>query len=539
MATTGSISSWNCQSPEFIHEFLLGVSFITPERLAVMESAADGVLHAVSYEELAARTADRTEELAALGIGVGDRVALESDSSASALTLLMACSALGATFLPLSPQTPVNRRLAIVGMTGPVLYLRSGGEQPPGLPAPTGSGRFGPEGMVLERAPHRRVHHRTAAVTTDPAYVVFTSGSTGTPKGVVMSHRGYLAFCRGMLRQNIITAEDRVASTSPFQFDFSLLDAGLALGSGAVLVPVPRELLRWPRRFVRFLREAGATQVNGVPSIWRPLLRHEPGQLSELGAVRGVLFSGERFPLEDLRLLQRELPGVRIVNCFGSTESIACAFADIPNPLPADQTEVPIGRPHAGAEILLIDGEGRPVDEIGAVGEIHLRSPALFTGYWDDPAATRAALVADPLDPRSGQVVYRSGDLAHRGDGGQLYFHGRMDSMVKIRGNRVELEAVEHRLHASPSVEAAAVTVVPRAGDAADPVLTAFVVPVAGAASWEPAGLREFCGRQLPDYMVPEQFHPIDRLPLNPNGKVDRARLHFLIPALPGKEGSE
>ncbi|MBD0735166.1 AMP-binding protein [Streptomyces sp. CBMA29] len=533
MATTGSFSPWHRHAPEFLHEFLLGASEAVPTRPAVVESAPDGGFHTVTYRELAAHTAARTEELAGLGIGVGDRVALESDSSAAVLTLLMACSALGATFLPLSPQSPVGRRLTIVGMTGPALYLRAGGEEPPGLPASTGTGRFGPEGLVIERAPARRAHHRTGAVSTDPAYVVFTSGSTGTPKGVVMSHRGYLAFCRGMLRHDIVTAEDRVASTSPFQFDFSLLDAGLALGSGATLVPVPRGLLRWPRRFARFLREAGATQVNGVPSIWRPLLRHEPARLSELGAVRGILFSGERFPLEDLRLLRGGLPGVRIVNCFGSTESIACTFSDIPDPLPADQADLSIGRPHAGAEILLIDDEGRPVDEPGAVGEIHLRSPALFTGYWNDPAATRAVLVADPLEPRSGQLVYRSGDLASRGADGELYFHGRVDSMVKIRGNRVELGAVEHRLRAFPSVEAATVLVVPRAGDTADPVLTAFVVPEP-AADWDPVQLREFCGKELPDYMVPDELRAVDRLPLNPNGKVDRARLLALV--LPGKE---
>lgn len=280
MATTGSISPRHCQTPEFLHEFLLGAStgHSAVERAAVIERAPEGGLRTVSYRKLAALTAARSEELAAIGIGVGDLVALESDSSASALTLAMACSALGATFVPLSPESPAGRRRTIVGMTGPALYLRSGGEELPGLPAPTGSGCFGPGGLVIERAPARRAHHRTAAVCTDPAYVVFTSGSTGTPKGVVMSHRGYLAFCRGMLGHGIATAEDRVASTSPFQFDFSLLDAGLALGSGAALVPVPRALLRWPRRFVRFLREAGATQVNGVPSIWRPLLRRGPAR---------------------------------------------------------------------------------------------------------------------------------------------------------------------------------------------------------------------------------------------------------------------
>ncbi|MEU7576090.1 AMP-binding protein [Streptomyces sp. NPDC041068] len=531
-------------SGEFLHEFLLAAGRSHPHRTAVVERAPDGALKSLSYEDLATRTQAWAGELSALDVGVGDRVVLESDSSSSALAMLMACSTLGATFVPLSPRTPSARRLSIVGMTDPVLYLCSeeansgdsssvdnvGGLA--ALPARTGLGRFGPRGLTIERPPAERPRHRRSPVTTDPAYIVFTSGSTGTPKGVVMSHRGYLGFCRGMLRYGVVTEEDRVASTSPFQFDFSLLDAGLALGTGATLVPVPRGLLRWPRRFARFLREAEVTQVNGVPSIWRPLLRHEPERLGELGAVRGILFSGERFPLSDLRVLRSALPGIRIVNCFGSTESVACCFSDVPDPLPRDEAELSIGRPHPGAEILLIDGEGHPVDSPGTVGEIHLHSPALFTGYWGDPEGTRRALVPDPLDPRSGQVVYRSGDLASWGHDGELYFHGRADSMVKIRGNRVELGAVERRLCAAASAEAAAVVAAPRHGDATDPVLTAFVVPAPGGAPLDPGELRAFCGLELPDYMVPEELHVVDQLPTNPHGKVDRSALL----ALAGRE---
>src|SRR5262249_13824869 len=138
------------------------------------------------------------------------------------------------------------------------------------------------------------------------------------------------------------------------------------------------------------------------------------------------------------------------------------------------------------------------------------------------------ALVPDPLEPRSGQVLFRSGDLASRGPDGLLYFHGRTDSMVKISGNRVELGAVESRLREHPGIDAAAVLVTePGAGP--EPRLAAFVVPAPGVSAPVAAELREFCAVELPEYMVPEYLHVIGQLPVNGNGKLDRTALTGLI----------
>jgi acyl-coenzyme A synthetase/AMP-(fatty) acid ligase len=359
-------------------------------------------------------------------------------------------------------------------------------------------------------------------------HIVFTSGTTGRPKGVVMSHRAVVAFFHGMLAEAIVTPTDRVASTSPLQFDFSLLDIGLALGSGAAVVPVPRGLVRWPRRLLGFLEDCGVTHVNAVPSMWRPVLHHEFERLSRLTSLRGVLFCGEPFPLTELRALQRALPGARLVNCYGATESMACSFADVPNPLPADLERLSIGRAHRGAEILLLDDEGRPVSAPGEIGEIHLRSPALFTGYWADPDATARTLVPDPLNPGGGTRLLRSGDLAYRGPAGEHYYVGRADLQVKIRGNRVELGEVERCLSEHPRVSCA-VALVDGTGPTA--ALRAFVVPEPGQSPVTAEELRLFCRESLPEYMVPEHVDWRDELPVTSHGKVDRTALAASLPA--------
>ncbi|MET9854948.1 amino acid adenylation domain-containing protein [Streptomyces sp. NPDC006450] len=501
-----------------------------PGRAAVTEASADGEPRVYSYGELEALAHEYAGALTGMGLDVGDRVLLESDTSACAVAALLACSMAGLTFVPVSPETPAKRLEAIAEAATPALHLQAadGLREAGALPGDVGLARFGPAGLEVERAPRERVRYRRSAATTDLAYVIFTSGTTGRPKGVAMSHRGVLAFYRGMLRKGIVGPGDRVATTSPLQFDFALLDIGLALGSGATLIPVPRAMVTWPRRLLRFLKESGATQVNGVPSMWRPALRHEAELVAQLDQVRGVLFSGEPFPLPELRALRQLLPAVRIVNCFGPTEAMAFSLTDVPHPLPADADRLSIGRAYDGAEMMLVDEDGTVIEGTGRTGEIHMRGPSLFTGYWGDPEGTAAALVPDPLNPASGQRVYRSGDLAYRGEDGEFYFCGRIDAQVKIRGNRVELGEVERRITGYPGVAAAVALVVPK-GEDGEAVLGVCLVQEANAPALVPARLSAFCKETLPTYMVPRELRVLDEFPVTRNGKTDRAALLELL----------
>ncbi|MGW8952192.1 AMP-binding protein [Streptomyces sp. NPDC055709] len=506
--------------PELLHSFLLSAADTAPDSPAVTEFVANDTVRTTTYGELRDLARTYAADLDALGLDIGDRVILESHTSAHAIALFLACSMAGLPFVPVSPETPDERLGTVMEATGAALHLQTEDGTREHIPRQAGTARFGSGRLRVERRPRARTRRRTELCPTDTAYMIFTSGSTGRPKGVVMSHRAVVSFYRGMLSQGIVGPQDRVATTSPLQFDFSLLDIGLALGSGAAVVPVPRNLLRWPSRFLRVLADTGATQVNGVPSIWRQTLRHLPERLAGLTGIRGVLFCGEDFPLPELRELQRLLPQARLINCYGATESMAASFTDVPRPLPADLEKLSIGYAHPGAEMLLVDESGRLVEEPGTLGEIHLRTPALFTAYWDDPAASAAARVPDPAEPRSGQLVLRTGDLAYRGPHGELYFCGRVDSQVQIRGNRVELGEIERRLREHPQVAEAVVVLVERAAD--EPRLAACVVAQDRADSPDDGRLIAFCSRTLQPYMVPDEVHVLDAMPVSPNGKADR-----------------
>jgi amino acid adenylation domain-containing protein len=508
----------------------LAVASSQPDAPAVIEAGDRGDLVTVTFGELERRVDDYVATLERLGLDVGDRVVVDSATSADAVTMLAACASVGLTFITVSPETPTRRLLSIIDAAEPALYAHAASTPRQGLPPHVGTVRLGPTGLEVGRPPRSRKPHRQAVVGTDPAYIIFTSGTTGRPKGVVMSHRAVIAFLRGVLQQGVVSAGQRVASTSPFQFDFALGDICLALGSGSAVIPVPRSRLNWPRRFVGFLRHTQATQVHGVPSIWRQALKHEPEALASL-PLRRVMFSGEEFPIAELRQLQELLPRTSFINCYGATESMACSVTEVPNPLPAGTERLSIGWAHPGAEVTLVDEDGLPIEQPDVLGEIYLRSPALFTGYWNDPQASSAVLVPDPLNPRSGQKVLRTGDLAYRGTGGELYFVGRRDSQVQIHGNRVELGEVERRILEFPGVAGAAALMLPGANDSAK--LHAFIVLKSMDVAVSGVDVRNFCLATLPDYMAPHGVHIIEELPLTENGKADRQRLASLVSSAP------
>ncbi|MGW7353314.1 AMP-binding protein [Streptomyces sp. NPDC054784] len=515
-------------SVDNLRTYLLAAARQAPDRPAVIQAAGSG-LETVTYGELERRTDRIAEQLDALGLDVGDRVILEADTDADTVATFLACATVGLAFVPASPEAPDERLLTIIESAGPALHLQSLQGKRDCVPDSVGTARFGPDGLVVERAPEPRVRRRRAVTPIDTAYITFTSGTTGRPKGCVMPHRGIIAFLRGAAAEELITHEDRVASTAPFQFDFSLFDIGFTLSHGATLVPVPRARLNWPRRFLGHLNDAGVTQVDAVPSVWRPVVQHESEMLSDLGdsgTLRRIVFSGEAFPMDELRTMQKLLPKVAFTNGYGATETMAASITPVPNPLPEGVERLSIGHAVAGAEWTLVGPDGAIVDGPGVLGEIYLRTPSLFSGYWNDPEATRACVVPDPLDTASGRVVFKTGDLASMGEDGELYFHGRADSQVQIRGNRVELGEIELRVNQFDGVTGAVALVLPRADG--DPQLHAFVTTADGAEP-DTKELVAFCRAALPAYMIPQGVHTVGEFPLTPNGKVDRAKLSALV----------
>ncbi len=274
----------------------------------------------------------------------------------------------------------------------------------------------------------------------------------------------------------------------------------------------PRELTRW-------IAEKEISVWYSTPSTLILMLEEGAFDARDYPHLRCILFAGEVFPTKHLRRLRRAVPGARLCNLYGPTETNVCTWHQV-DELPADDREsIPIGRACANTEVVALDDAGEEAAE-GEEGELWVRGPTLMLGYWGDAEKTAASL--KPLPDRGPGLWYRTGDLVHRDAGGDYHFHGRRDHMVKVRGYRVELGEVEAALYTHPNVRELAVVAVPATGHGKK--LRAYVVPH-DAKEHSLIQLKAHLGQSLPAYMIPAEMECLETLPKTSTGKVDRQAL--------------
>lgn len=511
-------SSWH---PTLIHHYFLQHANHAPEHKAIISEKIEW-----TYKELKEASHSFALQFLNQGLKKGDRVLIHLDPCPQAVAVIIACSTLGLIFVPIDPEYPQDRLHYILDSVQPSLIVFENQEDQQLISNYPNMhylqiNKEGDSAFIYTAMLPKEIDYKTV-LETDIAYIIFTSGSTGNPKGIMMTHQAALAFFRGIVEFCNLTTDERIGTIAPIQFDFSLLDMGLAFGSGVTLVQIPRKFTRKPPFIAKFIETKGVTQLNCVPTIWRLLLRYAQPQIIELTKLKKTLYAGEPFSEGDLKQVHELLPHMQIINCFGHSESIACSFSYISFPLEENQTNVPFGKGHPGVELFLINEDGKEILGDNEVGELYLRGASLFSGYWKDEKSTNRSLVVNPLYPETNEKVFRSFDMAYRDKNGDYYFAGRRDFQIKILGNRVEIEEIERTLGKHPAVVEVAVLF-----NEEKVMLSAYVVP---NDPMQPRieleqNLREYCSSKLPSYMMPRNFYFCSQLPTTINGKVDRKLL--------------
>ncbi|NUS62644.1 MAG: amino acid adenylation domain-containing protein, partial [Saccharothrix sp.] len=467
--------SWNGAAPAEPVEDTIASLFArqaarTPDAAAVTYRG-----ESLTYRELDERANRLAHHLIRAGAGPETLVALKFPRSLDLVVAVLGVLKAGAAYLPIDPDYPADRVAYMVADAWPVLTLHT--------------------------LPDLSAHPATAPdVPIRPdnaAYVIYTSGSTGKPKGVVIPHANVVRLMTRTDHWFGFGPDDVWTLFHSYAFDFSVWELWGPLLHGGRLVVVPFDVSRSPRDFARLVADEGVTVLNQTPSAFYQLLAETP----ELPSVRYVVFGGEAL---DLRKVSAWRGPGRLINMYGITETtVHVTWTE------ADGT---IGVPIPDLRVYVLDDDLRPVAP-GVVGEMYVAGPGLARGYLKRPGLTASRFVANPFGA-PGERMYRSGDLARWVDGRLEYF-GRADQQVKIRGFRIELGEIEAVLAAHDAVAQVAVIV-------REDRLVAYYVP-AGTA--DATGLREHAGRSLPDYMVPTAYVALERLPLNANGKLDRAAL--------------
>jgi amino acid adenylation domain-containing protein len=414
-----------------VHERFARQARATPEAVAVTDGQSS-----LTYRALAARASRLAHGLAERGVGPGDRVAVHAERSIAVVAALLAVLQCGAAYVPLHPETPAERVQAIVQAADVACVLTEADlADDPARPA----------------APLARRHRGLA-------YVMFTSGTTGEPKGIEIEHRGLSNLLDWLQSEYTLTPDDAALCVTSLAFDASVLEVFWPLAHGARIVLAPPGAEKDPVQLGEIARRERVTFVQTVPIMLEELARgRRRGDLDALPDLRLVICGSAALSRQQ-RDLFREAFGCRLVNHYGPTEvTVDATSFDCAGDFDGDI--VPIGTPVGNARVYVLDAELRPVP-LGARGEIYVSSPGLARGYSHDPVRTAQSFVPDPFSARPGQRLYKTGDVGRLTPEGVLYFGGRVDRQVKVRGNRVELEEIEARLAQHPEIDACAVRLV-------------------------------------------------------------------------------
>ena len=346
----------------------------------------------------------------------------------------------------------------------------------------------------------------------DALYVNFTSGSTGVPKGVAVSHGSVIDFISNFVDVFGITARDRIANQAPFDFDVSVKDIYGGLATGASVHLIPREYFSVPVQLMDYLCERQVTVCTWAVSAMCFVTTLGGFEYRTPDTVRLVVFSGEVMPPKHLRKWQAALPDATFANVYGPTEvTCNCTYWIVPAGFDGDV--LPVGRPFAHAQVMLLDEQDVLVTEPGGQGQICVGGSGVALGYVHDPVRTSESFTVNPVDGTG--RIYRTGDLGFWNEAGELMFLGRADHQIKHMGQRIELGEIEHVAQELAGVSRAICLY----DDARKRIRLFYTGEVAKD------DLVAFLKDKLPSYMVPNKTVQLDQMPLNKNGKVDRSAL--------------
>jgi amino acid adenylation domain-containing protein len=360
-------------------------------------------------------------------------------------------------------------------------------------------------------------HRRRLSLDVDPACIISTSGSTGVPKNVVMSHRNIIDFIDWTLSEFPFEPADRFACLSPLHFDIYTLELYCALATGACLCLIPDSWSGFPAKLVDFLCQQRISFLFWVPSVMVAIANLGLLQKFSLPRLRRVFFAGEVFPTRQFNIWRKALPKTEFVNLYGPIEiTVDCTWYRIQREF-ADDEPLPIGFPCRNTEILILTEDDQPAPE-GLPGELCVKGSSLAMGYWNDPERTARVFTQNPLRKHYPEIIYRTGDLASVNSHGEILFHGRKDHQIKHSGYRIELGEIEQAASGTGIVEQVCVVYVQERQE--------IVLFYSSPQPLDPATLRNKLLELLPRYMLPGDFRHLPELPRNPNGKIDRLKLH-------------
>ncbi len=421
----------------------------------------------------------------------------------------------GCFYVPLDPDMPPHKLETILSDAGIRLVLGAEGDE-----ATLAAAGF--DGALLklsDAAPVPAVLPEAGEDT--PLYMVYTSGSTGKPKGVLKSHGAMASYIDAFLARFGLTGEEIIGNQNPFFFDAAAKDIYFMACAGATLQVIPAEKFIFPVRLMEYLNERKISYICWVPTALAIVTQLNTFKQILPQTLRHVFFVGEPFPIKQLHKWLSTLPELHYVNLYGSSElaGVCCAYEIPEGELPQ---ALPMGKPLPNCRVFLHTETGFTT-EPEVLGEVWIVSPALALEYFGDPEKTAAVFTEESLPDGSRARVLRSGDLAQYDGAGNLVFVSRKDFQIKHMGRRIELGEIESVADGLPQIARCCCLY----NDGKKRI--ELFCQLNEGYSLEGKEIQSLLRPLLSDYMLPAKVHVLDKLPINPNGKLHRQALRELM----------
>jgi len=484
-----------------------------------------------SYADLDRRASALAHALADLGVGRGDRVIVFADNTVETYVSFWGVLKANAVVSIVNPMTKEDklayylndcRATALItdahlqGVFAPAArrskhlkaVIVSGAVDAGKLESLPGLVRW-EEALAgrPEREPERR------CIDIDLAAIVYTSGSTGDPKGVMLTHRNMISAATSIGTYLEIREDEVILGVLPMAFDYGLYQMIMCVRAGARLVL--ERSFSFPAAVLKLMVAERVTGFPGVPTMFAVLAEMKTLKDYDLSSIRFVTNTAAALPVKHILMLRDLFPSARIYSMYGLTECKRCTYLP-PEDIDAKPTSIGFAIPNT--ELWLVDDNDRRVGP-GDVGQLVIRGATVMKGYWDKPEATARRLKPGPLP---GEQVLYTGDLCRMDEEGYLYFVGRMDDIIKSRGEKVPPKEVEAVLCDIKGVREAAVIGVP--DEVLGQAVKAFLVLEDGIAMTEKDVQRE-CAARLENYYVPKHVAFVPDLPKTTTGKIKKTDL--------------
>ncbi|MCC5438880.1 non-ribosomal peptide synthetase [Clostridium botulinum] len=490
-------NSINYPKDKTIHELFEEQVERTPENIAVIFQDKK-----LTYSELNRKANKLARNLKSKGVGSDTIVGILVEPSLEMIVGIIGVLKAGAAYLSIDVNYPDDR----------VKYMIEDSKIRIVLTQPNQIDRMNFNGEILDLTDEKIYRYESGNLgkvnnSKDLAYVIYTSGSTGKPKGVLVEHRNLVAYVFAFLGEVSLNEGDTVLQQATYCFDGFIEEIYPAIITGGKFVIVNKYDALDMERLEKIINKY---QINLITC--SPLFLNEVNKCKHIESVHTFISGGDVIKQEYISNIKDY---AKVYNSYGPTETTVCAcyykYKD------SNDLNISIGKPIANYKVYILD-KNKKLVPIGVVGELYIAGDGVARGYLNNKSLTSEKFIQSPFE--IGEIMYKTGDLAKWGQDSNIEFLGRIDNQVKINGFRIEMGEIESELLRYNSIEEA--IVIDREDENGYKYLCAYVVSNEELAARE---VRKYLSKNLPAYMIPSYFIQLEKMPLSPNGKLDKGKL--------------